>query len=238
MQFHYDPFFAKETWHFGKWILTSSAFTFAASNADKIIFGSVLDVRTFGHYTIATAWVSTISFTIQKISEQVGFPVLSEVLAHRSGHTQRIFGRLSLALDTLVILSFFVAIFILPLFILMLYTEEYSPSAVLIPLISVTILHQHFWLFSRLFLALGDTRTLAMNSALYALLLCCAVPAGFYQSGLKGALFAMVAIPPMAHAIFLVRPSPVRGAALVFHWAWLIGTPVAGVALLLMSPLR
>lgn len=68
----------KELVHVGRWIIVSTAVTYAASNLDRLIMGRVLSVREVGIYSIALQMVGAVTGLGRMVGSRVIFPVLAE----------------------------------------------------------------------------------------------------------------------------------------------------------------
>ncbi|MBR8832362.1 MAG: oligosaccharide flippase family protein [Chlorogloea purpurea SAG 13.99] len=78
-RFFWDKSAADEIFSFGKWIFISTAFTFVATQADKLILGKVVSLEILGVYTIAFTFALMPQSIISKISTKVILPVLSKM---------------------------------------------------------------------------------------------------------------------------------------------------------------
>ena len=80
---------------FTRWIILSTALTFFATQADRLVFGKTIPLDLFGVYGIAAALATMPTQVIQTLSRNVLFPVLSRV---DSGSLQALFWRARLPL--------------------------------------------------------------------------------------------------------------------------------------------
>ena len=83
MGFEWDLQIFLRIWHYGKWLLGSSVFTFFAQHADRLILAGLLNSTTFGLYAIARIWVDAGRQIIGRLSSQVGFSSVGEVVRYR-----------------------------------------------------------------------------------------------------------------------------------------------------------
>jgi O-antigen/teichoic acid export membrane protein len=68
----------KEIVHIGRWIILSTAVTYAAANLDRLVMGRLLSVREVGIYSIAFQIVSSVTGLGRMFGSRVIFPVLAE----------------------------------------------------------------------------------------------------------------------------------------------------------------
>jgi O-antigen/teichoic acid export membrane protein len=94
MRWQIDVEIAWRIWHFGKWLIGSSIFTFVGRNADKLIFGALLNITTMGLLTIAYTWIMAGQLVIQQLLTKVAYPVLSEVKRDSAQDLGRSLGRI------------------------------------------------------------------------------------------------------------------------------------------------
>jgi O-antigen/teichoic acid export membrane protein len=207
----------------------SSALNFVARHADRLIMGALLDVESFGFYTIALMWVLAAGELVNKLINKVGFPVFAEVRRERPGQRARIFLRFTTVIDAICLSAFLAMLFGGPLLIDLLYPDLYGTSASFMPLLGLGILVGRFQSLGMLVLSEGDSRAMLYSSALRALAICLCLPLGFALFGIAGAL-AATALSPLAAAPFLIaRARPVLGRRIRIDIAWvaaILGTAV------------
>ncbi len=200
----WDREIADELWTFGRHILVSSALGFVANNADRLILGALLDLRSFGFYVIALTWVQVFVNLIEKLTGQIGMPVLSEVARERPERIRPVFRKFSLVIDAICLASFGLCLFGGPVLIALLYRPEYAAAGALMPLLAVMVLARRFVPLVMLLLSHGDSRALMQVTALRALAICVALPLGYHAFGIAEALLAS-ALTQLAGAPLLIR---------------------------------
>ncbi|EMI21511.1 polysaccharide biosynthesis protein [Rhodopirellula maiorica SM1] len=76
-RFRWNPEFARELFHFGKWIFVSTAATFFAMQVDRMMLGRIGSLETLGLYTLATTIAMLPVLLITHIGDYVMFPLLA-----------------------------------------------------------------------------------------------------------------------------------------------------------------
>ncbi len=231
MAFEWDRRIADELWHFGKWLMASSALTFVAGHADRLILGALLDTESFGFYNIALMWVQAASQLVGKLTNSVGFSVFSQVRRERPEQRAAIFYRFATVIDGLCLAGFVAMLFGGPLLIDLLYPEIYATSATFMPLLGLGILVGRFQSLNMLVLSEGHSRTMLATSALRAIAICISLPVCFALFGTGGALLATALSPLAAAPLLIIRAHPVLGRRVRMDVAWIVA--ILGLAALL-----
>ena len=76
-QFKWEREAAKEIFSFGKWIFVSTAMTFLASQADRMILGKLFTFEMLGIYTVALTFAEIPKQIAMRVNSQVLYPVIS-----------------------------------------------------------------------------------------------------------------------------------------------------------------
>jgi len=64
---------------FGRWVFLSTLLGFAATQADRLVFGKLVPMELLGVYSIALVWASLPNMILERIFRTVIFPALSRV---------------------------------------------------------------------------------------------------------------------------------------------------------------
>nr|PZN27070.1 MAG: polysaccharide biosynthesis protein [Pseudomonadota bacterium] len=64
---------------FGRWVFLSTLLGFAASQADRLVFGKLVPMELLGVYNIALVWASMPNMVLERIFRTAMFPALSKV---------------------------------------------------------------------------------------------------------------------------------------------------------------
>lgn len=188
MRWQFDAAIAWRIWHFGKWLIGSSIFTFVGRNADKLLFGALLNITTMGLLTIAYTWIMAGQLVIQQLLSKVAYPVLSEVKRGSAQDLERSLARIQRLVDLLCIAGFVAAVFLGPLLVEALYTDTYRLAGDFMAVLGLGFLCLRFEVLSNLLLTLGDSRGMMWLWAQRAAFLVVALPLVHDALGLVAAL--------------------------------------------------
>lgn len=222
MAFAWDTGIALEIWHFGKWVLGSSALTFVAQNTDRLILGALMAKASFGFYSIALMWVQAAAMVAQKLTTQVVFPAVSEVQRHRPDQVRAAFARYSLVIDAIVLAGFLVCLFGGTLLIGLLYTDTYQPAAQYMAVLALLVLTARFMPLETLLLTYGDSKTMMKISALKGAAICIGIPLGYSAAGVDGAILAGAVAPLAGAPLVLRKTAPLLGGVRRVDLLWLV----------------
>lgn len=188
----WDKEAAQKIFTFGKWIFFSTALTFLASQADRLILGKLLSPTVLGLYGIAYTFADVPRQVIIALSGKVIFPAFSK-LANLPRET---FRAKILKNRTPILLALAAGLPILVSFgdyvIFILYKKEYYEAAWMLPIIALGIWHTTLYsTMSPALLALGKPiyNTLGYLFTLIGIVTFLLV--GYHLMGLKGAVMAV-----------------------------------------------
>lgn len=191
-RFAWDKEAAQKIFTFGKWIFFSTALTFLASQADRLILGKLLSPTVLGLYGIAYTFADVPRQVIVALSGKVIFPAFSK-LANLPRET---FRAKILKNRTPILLALAAGLPILVSFgdyvIFILYKKEYYEAAWMLPIIALGIWHTTLYsTMSPALLALGKPiyNTLGYLFTLIGIVTFLLV--GYHLMGLKGAVMAV-----------------------------------------------
>lgn len=112
MRIKWDSTIALELFHFGKWILLGTAFTFLGKQGDSLIISTVMPMQELGVFSIAMSFAKLIEMISEKLSWGLLFPVFSRIksdpLADIVNRTKRLrLGIYAVCLPVVVVLVCF-----------------------------------------------------------------------------------------------------------------------------------
>ena len=191
-RFAWDKEAAQKIFTFGKWIFFSTALTFLASQADRLILGKLLSPTVLGLYGIAYTFADVPRQVIVALSGKVIFPAFSKLanLPRETFRAKILKNRtpilLALAAGLPILISFGDYV------IFILYKKEYYEAAWMLPIIALGIWHTTLYsTMSPALLALGKPiyNTLGYLFTLIGIVTFLLI--GYHLMGIKGAVMAV-----------------------------------------------
>ncbi|MGY3545273.1 oligosaccharide flippase family protein [Bradyrhizobium sp. USDA 4469] len=192
-RWEWDTTAFRELLRFGGWIFLASALGFFISNADRLELAALVTPAVFGVYVIAFLTFSTFEQLLVKITGDVSFPALSEIVRDRPTELKGRYYQFRR------ILSIFANISAGALFasgatlVKITYDHRYADAGWMLEILSACLLFTPFQISSQCFLALGLSRTLSTVALFRCVTLVTFIPLGFHLAGLQGALWGIVA---------------------------------------------
>jgi len=191
-RFQLEKAAVRELLSFGKWVLVSTAMMFLATQADRLILGTLFTMSLLGVYSIALMLAELPKQVISRLSSKVIFPLIAKfVELPRSDLRERIRRPrrallLSLSVAVAAVGSFG------DLFVLTLYDDRYSAAAWIFPLLALgmwpLILHASI---DGSLLAVGKPRYPAIGNLAKFAYLVVALPFAYRVAGVFGAVLAV-----------------------------------------------
>lgn len=222
MQIVWDMDVGARLWHYGKWLMGSSIFTFIGVNADRFILGAILNAATFGIYVIAQIWVSAGAMVINRLGDQVGFPAISESIRTRPEKVPTMYRQFQSVIDIVCIVSFLILFVFGQRLINLLYTQTYTDAGGYLTILSVSFLAVRLNTLNMLIMNLGNSRAIMLISVIRAVVIYVSLPLAYNMFGIQGVLLA-VALNPLVtapYALALLRPV-LGNRQLAIDWAWI-----------------
>ncbi|MGI0491582.1 oligosaccharide flippase family protein [Alkalinema pantanalense CENA528] len=136
-RFAWDKGYAKEFFHFGRWILISTMLTFLAGQIDRILSGKLISWHFLGVYGVAVAISDLPRNIVALLADRVLFPAVSQLidLPRPELHHKLLKNRQSVLLAIAAGLGFFVAFGDLPISIM--YDQRYGDGTWMLPLLAL-----------------------------------------------------------------------------------------------------
>jgi O-antigen/teichoic acid export membrane protein len=182
-----------ELLRFGRWIFVSSALTFAAGQADRLVFGSIATLTTLGVYAIALTVAGMPTLIIQRIGSNVLFPVYSR-LRHQG---QSLRGGLDRARRPLLVtggITLTALVAAGPSAIHVMYDKRYFEAGWMLQILSLGAWAQCLSFTSgAALMALGHSRAIAAANLVKLVTFVAGVPIAYSLAGFPGAVWATVA---------------------------------------------
>ena len=190
--FAWDKEAVRELFSFGRWIFISTAMTFLAQQADRLILGKLFSLEMLGIYTIAFTFSDIPRAIIEQINSKVIFPVLSKKAdLPRASLREKILQKrwfllVGLAAGIAILSGFG------DLLILALYDSRYKDAAWMLPILTLGI-----WPISvsqttnSSLLAIGQSFYGASGFFLKFTYMIIALPIAFSQLGMLGVIIVV-----------------------------------------------
>lgn len=183
---------AHEVLSFGKWVLFSTAMTFLATQADRLLLGRLFPLAFFGVYNIAAMFATLPKEVVTRVAEKVVFPLFSQ-LAHSSREelrtaTRRQRARLIFGLAVLVaVFASFADVLIVHL-----YDARYREAAWILPILAAGVWPLILYAsMDRSLYVIGKPVYPAIGNLAKFLYVIAAVPLGYRLGGSPGAVVAV-----------------------------------------------
>ncbi len=179
----------KELFSFGKWIFASTAATFLAGQADRLIMGKLVPLELLGIYGIALTFASMPTSMISTISSNVIFPSVAKLadLPRQALRAKILRSRAPILIVAALILAMIVSFG--DTLIVGLYDKRYAQAAWMLPILAFGIWPNVLLETSRNSLvAIGKPAYQAYGQFLKCLTVCVGIPLGFSIMGMVGAV--------------------------------------------------
>lgn len=182
----------REITSFGKWIFMSTAMTFLASQADRILLGKFFSLKMLGIYVVAFTFADIPRQVSLKIGTKVIFPAFSQLInLSRTELKAKIAKK---RWQMLMMLAAIVAVLFCfgDIVILRLYDARYEPAAWMLPILALGL-----WplllctTIDRFLMAIGKPGYLAIGNFLKFIYMIIAIPLAFSSMGILGTTIAI-----------------------------------------------
>jgi len=182
----------EEIFSFGKWIFFSTAATFFAVQADRLILGKMVGFELLGLYGVALTFAELPRRIVGKISGQILLPAMAKISDRPRAELRTILLR-----NRQKVLLFAIA-FLVPLvcfgdlLIKLLYTGKYVNAAWMLPILALGIwpnlLHESL---RQSLVAIGRPKYEAYGQFFKSLFVCAGIPLGIHHFGMLGAVIVV-----------------------------------------------
>ncbi|HIK39398.1 oligosaccharide flippase family protein [Thermoleptolyngbya sp. M55_K2018_002] len=191
-QLCWDKDSLRDLFSFGRWIFISTALTFLATQADRLILGKYISITMLGIYTIAFTLSDIPRQVIGALGTKVIFPVVSRTadLPRPELRTKILKKRWLLLMGSALLLSGVVGFG--DLFILTLYDNRYRDAAWMVPVMSFGLWHTLLYsTMNPCLLSVGKSVYGAWGNLLRFGAIALGIPYGFEAAGLWGGVLAI-----------------------------------------------
>lgn len=138
-KFLWNQLVVNEIFSVGKWIFISTALTFTAEQADRLLLGKIFSLALFGVYQIAITLSDVPKSIVQALGGQVLFPVMSKVIDQPINVVTRTFLKSRRLLLASLLLLLGIMIGFGDIIIGFLYDERYSAAQWMFPILTLGI---------------------------------------------------------------------------------------------------
>lgn len=207
-RFRWDRECVQELVKFGRWIMLSTAFTFLATNLDKLVLGKLLTLAELGLYGIALVFAKVAVDVASRLGSAVMFPVYSK-FQHNPPKLMAVALRsreVVLWIGGAVCISIAVGS---PLFFQTFWDPRYHYAGILAQWLVLDMWARILlYTMERIPLALGNSKSLFMSNVLQTSgILTAAI--GYWLGGLPGFIVGL-SVGPLASHIYLTFTLPVQ----------------------------
>lgn len=203
-RFHWDKSAVHELVSFGKWIFVSTAVTFLAGQADRMILGKVFSLEMLGIYTIAFTLSDIPRQLVSVLSGKIIFPTLARMteLPRPVFRQQLLHNRFKVLLLMAAGLAALVCVG--DQLILFLYDQRYSQASWMLPLLAIGVWPNMLsQTIDQALFAIGKPSFSALGNFLRFIFNVVAIPLGFVYYGIAGAVI-MVALNDVPYYLAVV----------------------------------
>jgi O-antigen/teichoic acid export membrane protein len=178
--------------HFGKWILLSTAFSFFASQADRLILAKLVSFTLLGVYSIAYTVSDIPRAIINAFTQKVGYPFIAKMADLPLPEFRSVFlsYRLRALLGGAVMLCMMV--YLGGFLVSKVYDQRYHEASWMVPLLALGLWHTLMYATTvPALLSLGKSSYQAIGNAIYCASVIAGIPLGFHFFGMFGAVAAV-----------------------------------------------
>ncbi len=203
VRFAWESDAVKSLYRFGRWVFVSTLLTFVARQADKIMLGKLIDSNMLGIYGIAITWALVPTELLQKVANQVAFPVFSRLKESPDGLSHAQAARVRRPLSILGGIICTILIVGGDDLMHLLYDPRYAAAGWMLQLLAIGIWFQMLGNnYAPALLALGRTGWLAIAHSSKFIFLLAAVPIGFHYGDIQGVLIGIAISEIAKYAVF------------------------------------
>lgn len=199
----WDPLATKDLFHFGKWILVSSAIYLIYAQGDRILLGLHVDPATLGVYSVAVMMSEVVSNVASRLNASVIYPTL--VRAHLEGieKIKTVVSKIRFGFDLALIFPIGVLSMVSVEIINFLYDNRYHAAGGILQILCVRLVITTMLSASEnCLIVLGKTKYSFLENLGRAVWLLVGIPLGYHFGGLMGAVW-MISLTDIPAAIII-----------------------------------
>lgn len=176
---------------FGRWILLSSILTVIAANGDRILLAGWTSPTMLGLYILALNLIAMLEGAGGRLFTSVAMPALSKVARERPEDLPAVFLKMRLPFDIVFIGSAGAVYSGGRMLIEFLYDDRYVDAALIIEILSFSLIAGRFLMLSAVYQAVNEPRNQSVLNLVRAISIFVCLPAAYYWFGFEGALWAI-----------------------------------------------
>jgi len=180
--------------HFGRWIVLSTAFSFFAMQADRLILGKLISFSLLGVYGIAYSVSDIPRAVISAFSNRVGYPFIAKMAHLPIAEFRKVFlqYRFRVLAAGAVLLSLMV--YFGGLLVTRVYDHRYHAASWMVPVLALGLWHTLMYQTTMpALLSIGKSQYQAIGNAFYFAAVVTAIPLAFHFYGMFGGVVAVAA---------------------------------------------
>ncbi|WGL15245.1 oligosaccharide flippase family protein [Microbulbifer bruguierae] len=190
----WDRGYAKQIFHFGKWIFFTSLLSYWVLNGDRIILGFDINAHEMGIYSIAVFIVGSVRGALNTIMQKVMYPAMSRKLRESSDCTDMYY-RFRLPLDFVICSLCGFLVVSGDQIVRLLYDERYSQAGIFLSFLSLGLIADRYRGLGLYYQAEGEPKKMMSVALSRALLLTIGLPFALFSYDLIGAVVFLGVYP-------------------------------------------
>jgi len=192
-KFTWNKEIVSKVYHFGKWIVLSTALTYLSLYADRIFLGFKVSAEELGFYSIAVLLTGFLTTLINKSSGQILLPVFSNKREKSNLGLRASYYRVRLMQDVLVGTAIILTSLLADTIISVLYDERYKDVALFLKLVVIIAAPYSIRQASKVLLvALGQTKVQLQATIVNVVALALFIPILFEFYAVPGLIYAFI----------------------------------------------
>jgi O-antigen/teichoic acid export membrane protein len=199
---------AGEVCRISQWIVVSSAFTFLATNLDKLLLASLLDADAMGQYVIAALLVGAVNDVVARVSSRVAYPAITSAYERDSTALVRSYYQARMPMDAFCLIAAAILFWFGPRLVALLYDQRYAGAGTMLGILAISLVGSRYSIVPYLYLLLGRTGLMAAEQGIRLAGLLVAIWVGYRFGGTPGAIYgvALGQLAGSAAGLFVFQP--------------------------------
>jgi O-antigen/teichoic acid export membrane protein len=192
VRFGYDPTAAREIFHFGRWIMVTTAVHFLSSQGDRVLLGRFLGGRLLGIYNVAFLLSDVVARLTSSIGHRVFFPAFGRVIRSNPHELPATYANVRSKLDLAALPCLGVLIGVGNLVVKLLFDQRYQAAGPMLQILTIrTCIFVTVMPGVAALMALGKSKYCAVASICKATFIVCSIPLAWKIYGIQGAVWAV-----------------------------------------------